>query len=1449
MRPSSNMANQLAVSGNLKRRASGRGRRTTATILLSACAAAVAIDRSSQATSAATALWDGGTIGSGTTWLADANWSPDLNTGTGPGATDIAQFDALGSAATIGIDLGAATNNGANNEAIGQILLSGGISRTINNSATSVAGILTLNGSVGTLLSNSSSNLTLTLANGTQTMGVRLAATGDVAVANSGASIVISSIVSETGGAQGLSKSGAGMLTLSAANTYTGAVSVNAGTLSIGTIGAIGVAQALGQGTAAVNLGNAVTSGALLYTGGGATTDHTFVLGDAGGQVGTTTNNLTFTGNISGSGSLTKISTGALILSGAKTFTGNVNIQSGVLSGNQIASFGAGSTITLGSASATGTLQYSGSSGGMSKNVVLAGAGSIQSLNNTLTINGGVDTTASGYALTVGGASNVTIGTLGITGAGSLTKNGTGTVTLAAANNYTGATTVSAGTLLISGASGAITGTSSPILVAGGSLLKLDNTINNNDRLPDGTAISLDSSGFEFSADLNTPTVETAGALQIAGSTTVSATTAVAGAGGASITFASLSRNSGSTVNFNVLAPGQADLKFSSAPALNDGIIGGYATANTTDWATLSGGAVVPLATYNTAADPNTWSAADNVNAVTSGSLTASNTINSLKITGSPVAISIAAGQTLNIDAGGVLAVGGGHSINGAGSVTAGSTAGAELFALVPTSGDVLTISAAIVNNVGGAVGLTKGGAGTVVLDSASNSYTGNTSIAQGLLQLSSTGVIPSASNVDVASGATFDVNGQTRTIGALSGAGAVTLGAGSLTAGGSNASTSYSGVMSGAGSFIKAGNGTMTLIAGTASTYAGPTTINGGTLIVPADNRLGAVPGAATTNINLNAATLQLPNAITLGTNRGIALGSASSTIDTPNSANSTSYAGIISGTGTLTKTGAGTLVIVTAQSTYTGGTIIKPGTISVTTDRNFGAIPGSLQLANITLDGGVIRFTSSGGTDINANRGMTVTANGGTVDYSQSSGTPNINYRITSSTGSFTKLGLRTILSNIAQPTMNGDLIIGQGRWNTQIAGAAGNGTIRMQSIADSFAQLGIGGTNLGLTVTLTNPIVLNPTGNGVNSFEVNNSTPTQNNLILNGAISGPGGLTKGQVAGTTGILTLGGTNTYSGPTTINLGTVSVGTSSNLGDGSVTNGIVFGGGTLQATGTVASGARNVTLNSAGGTVDTNVNSVTLGNVDGGFAFTKNSTGELTVNHVRASTLTVNNGRLTAASSGTAGGVSVVNSTALGATAQLDLKNNHLIDHTTGVGTWTGSAYTGITGSIASGRNGGAWNGNGIITSSGSGNFTTLGVATAAQVKGIAATATATWAGQTVTGSDALAMYTYGGDANLDGKINVDDYTRIDFNVPLGASGWYNGDFNYDGKINVDDYTIIDFNVGIQGSPFFTAGGAGSGAVSGLSGVAAVPEPASLGLVVASAAGIFARRRRRYSR
>jgi hypothetical protein len=102
--------------------------------------------------------------------------------------------------------------------------------------------------------------------------------------------------------------------------------------------------------------------------------------------------------------------------------------------------------------------------------------------------------------------------------------------------------------------------------------------------------------------------------------------------------------------------------------------------------------------------------------------------------------------------------------------------------------------------------------------------------------------------------------------------------------------------------------------------------------------------------------------------------------------------------------------------------------------------------------------------------------------------------------------------------------------------------------------------------------------------------------------------------------------------------------------------------------------------------------------------------------------------------------------------------------------------------------------------------------------------------------------MATWGGDANLDGKINIDDYGRIDGNVGQSGTvfGWSKGDFNYDGKINIDDYGIIDGNINRQGAPIVTAGSAAA-----LEGVAAVPEPASLSLVALGATALLRRRRR----
>jgi hypothetical protein len=109
--------------------------------------------------------------------------------------------------------------------------------------------------------------------------------------------------------------------------------------------------------------------------------------------------------------------------------------------------------------------------------------------------------------------------------------------------------------------------------------------------------------------------------------------------------------------------------------------------------------------------------------------------------------------------------------------------------------------------------------------------------------------------------------------------------------------------------------------------------------------------------------------------------------------------------------------------------------------------------------------------------------------------------------------------------------------------------------------------------------------------------------------------------------------------------------------------------------------------------------------------------------------------------------------------------------------------------------------------------------------------------------------MYTYAGDANLDGTIDAGDYGIIDNFVQVAdASGYGNGDFNYDGFIDAGDYGIIDNNIQAQGPAFPVGGSADDGIASaGLAGVTAVPEPASLAVLgLGAAAAMLGRRRRR---
>jgi hypothetical protein len=90
-------------------------------------------------------------------------------------------------------------------------------------------------------------------------------------------------------------------------------------------------------------------------------------------------------------------------------------------------------------------------------------------------------------------------------------------------------------------------------------------------------------------------------------------------------------------------------------------------------------------------------------------------------------------------------------------------------------------------------------------------------------------------------------------------------------------------------------------------------------------------------------------------------------------------------------------------------------------------------------------------------------------------------------------------------------------------------------------------------------------------------------------------------------------------------------------------------------------------------------------------------------------------------------------------------------------------------------------------------------------------------------------------GDANLDGKITIDDFLAVDRGYIFHLTGWANGDFNGDGTIDGTDYALLDQAYKLQNS-----------SASGVLAPAAVPEPASLLLLGLPVAAVTGRRRRR---
>jgi autotransporter-associated beta strand protein len=226
-----------------------------------------------------------------------------------------------------------------------------------------------------------------------------------------------------------------------------------------------------------------------------------------------------------------------------------------------------------------------------------------------------------------------------------------------------------------------------------------------------------------------------------------------------------------------------------------------------------------------------------------------------------------------------------------------------------------------------------------------------------------------------------------------------------------------------------------------------------------------------------------------------------------------------------------------------------------------------------------------------------------------------------------------------------------------------------------------------------------------------------------------------------------------------------------------------------------------------------------------------------LTKSYTTAGSISATGGTLELASSTTGNNVLRTGTISAGG-GKIDLKNNKAIV--------TGSTRAAVEALVASGRNGGTWDGNGIVTSRSGATDLVTGIAIALNSdlsipKSVFGKDAAN-SDVPVTGSDVLLMYTYVGDADLDGDVDGDDYFRIDNGFSAGATTYSQGDFDYNGRINADDYFLIDRNYSRAGSFSLAPGPLPEGAAMG--GVTAVPEPAG-GAIVAFASATLLRRRR----
>ena len=924
-----------------------------------------------------------------------------------------------GTANTVG-GIAITTSSGAGNGPLGTGTLTVG---TAGPSATTVASgntpFLNINNTAAVTLANpialpttpaSATVYSLQKASTSSTAGTNLLLSGVISGGNANTTLMLNS-----------NQSGDSTTSyqLSGVNTLTGKVRVNRGAVILDNANALGTATLEVQS----NPNTVLTTGGNVRLNGGFTLPNNIAFGTtANNTISSLGNTAGISGVISGSVAWGKLGSGTLVLTGTNTISGAASVLEG--------------TLQIGNGGTTGSLPTA----------------TAFTTNGTLAFNRSDAITSSGV----------------IGGTGGVSQRGTGTTTLTGANTYTGVTTIAAGGTLQIGAGGT-SGVLPGDVTTDGTL-----AFNRSDAVTFAGAVSgtggltkLGAGTTSLTGTLSStgPTAVTAGILAVSPFATTSGTTV---AGGAGLTIV------------NGAVPGTF-----TAPTLSLG-----ATGSTLRFALASGNPTAPLLNVT---------AAEGVN-LNGGTHT-------LTLTNSST---LSVGQFVLVDYDSATPITSGFTL----SALPGRSAGSLVYNTANTSVDL---------NVTGADTITYTGA-------IDNSWDAGTAVdTGGTMNFKVVGVGPNNGNAtnfisgdavrfdDTAAGPTtpFSVN-LTTAIAPLS----VTV------ATVANAYTFQgAGSLAGSGSLTMQGTNTLTLL--TNNTYSGPTTVSAGTLVIGDGGTTGSIGSGPLVN---NAAVVV-------------------------NRSDSVTIAGPISGTGTLTKSGPNALTLSGAY-TSSGNTDITGGTLNLSTTANYtysGGISGAGALAKLAT--GTVTLTGAtahtGGTSIvggtlqiggGGTSGVLAgdVANSGTLAFNRSDDSSYAG--VISGTGAVTKLGGGTL-------TLTGT--------NT----ASGVTTI-------SAGTLRLG--NGGVTGSVAGGIA------GAGTLLVNRS----DDFALANAMSGTLALSK------TGAntVTLTGTNTQTGPVTISQGVLSIALSTNLGGAVTAN---LNGGTLRVTGAYSDTTQTFNAGPAGGTLD----------------------------------------------------------------------------------------------------------------------------------------------------------------------------------------------------------------------------------------------------------------------